>query len=203
MSDSYLIFLFSWFHAGDEDPAHHSDISVSQSGPDHTSLSSGPEQSPSGSVSGSSHSAVQGGWYRKYFYSENPECLLLWKSRMTFTLKIQNVFYSEILGKYRKTRLESVGSLFAVIHLYVFIMWLFYSDFIFLLTDGADSPDANGKLASFSRNCLFFSLLVNNCDITSIIALIDLFIHSVHAEFYFIFYFMCSISNLNADLHCI
>ncbi|XP_044028341.1 glycine-rich protein 1 isoform X4 [Siniperca chuatsi] len=43
------------------DPAHHSDIMIDQSGPDHTSLSSGPDQSLSSSVSGSSHSAAQEG----------------------------------------------------------------------------------------------------------------------------------------------
>uniref|UniRef100_A0A8P4GEW3 Uncharacterized protein n=1 Tax=Dicentrarchus labrax TaxID=13489 RepID=A0A8P4GEW3_DICLA len=42
------------------DPAHHFDISIDQSGPDHTSLSSGPDQSQSSSVSGSSHSAALG-----------------------------------------------------------------------------------------------------------------------------------------------
>ncbi|XP_074469131.1 uncharacterized protein LOC141754141 isoform X3 [Sebastes fasciatus] len=43
-------------------PAHHSDISIDQSGPGHTSLISGPDQSQSSSlsVSGHSHSAAQG-----------------------------------------------------------------------------------------------------------------------------------------------
>ncbi|XP_034400437.1 type 3 secretion system secretin [Cyclopterus lumpus] len=40
------------------DPAYHSDISNDQSGPDHSSLSSGLDQSLSSSVLGSSHSAV-------------------------------------------------------------------------------------------------------------------------------------------------
>ncbi|KAL6100314.1 uncharacterized protein ACO6RY_01949 [Pungitius sinensis] len=45
------------------DPAHHSDISINQSVPDHSSLSSGPDQSHSSSfsVSGFSHFEVQGG----------------------------------------------------------------------------------------------------------------------------------------------
>ncbi|KAM6903284.1 uncharacterized protein PEZ65_018126 [Lycodopsis pacificus] len=44
------------------DTAHHSDINIDQSGPDHSSLSSGPDQSLSSSLSasGSSHSAAQG-----------------------------------------------------------------------------------------------------------------------------------------------
>ncbi|XP_038580373.1 uncharacterized protein si:ch211-80h18.1 isoform X4 [Micropterus salmoides] len=42
-------------------PVHHLDISIDQSGPDHTSLGSGPDQSLTSSVSGSSHSAAQGG----------------------------------------------------------------------------------------------------------------------------------------------
>nr|XP_040045535.1 dentin sialophosphoprotein isoform X1 [Gasterosteus aculeatus aculeatus] len=44
------------------DPAYHSDISINQSGPDHSSLSSAPDQSHSSSfsVSGFSHFAVQG-----------------------------------------------------------------------------------------------------------------------------------------------
>ncbi|XP_037651780.1 uncharacterized protein si:ch211-80h18.1 [Sebastes umbrosus] len=43
-------------------PAHHSDISIDQSGPGRTSLISGPDQSQSSSlsVSGHSHSAAQG-----------------------------------------------------------------------------------------------------------------------------------------------
>ncbi|XP_078031795.1 uncharacterized protein LOC117262996 isoform X4 [Epinephelus lanceolatus] len=41
------------------DPVHHSDISIDQSGPDSTSLISGPHQSLYSSVSGSAHSTTQ------------------------------------------------------------------------------------------------------------------------------------------------
>ncbi|XP_023267640.1 uncharacterized protein LOC111659057 [Seriola lalandi dorsalis] len=41
------------------DRVHQADISIDQSGLDHTAMSSGPDQSLSSSVSGSSHSAVQ------------------------------------------------------------------------------------------------------------------------------------------------
>ncbi|XP_061597731.1 uncharacterized protein si:ch211-80h18.1 isoform X2 [Cololabis saira] len=40
------------------DSVHHFAISIDQSGPDRASLSSGPDQSPSGSISGPSHSAA-------------------------------------------------------------------------------------------------------------------------------------------------
>ncbi|XP_019125209.1 uncharacterized protein LOC104931901 [Larimichthys crocea] len=42
------------------DPAHHSDISIDQSGPDRTSVSLVPDQSLSSSASSSSHSSSQG-----------------------------------------------------------------------------------------------------------------------------------------------
>lgn len=60
-----------------EDGVHQSDISINQSGLDHTSLSSGPDQSLASSVSGSSHSAAQEGWSTKDFYSGKPLRLLL------------------------------------------------------------------------------------------------------------------------------
>lgn len=66
-----LFCSFLWFDSGDKDPAHHSNINVDQSGTDHTSLSLGPGQSPSGLMSDTSVTAAQGGWYEKYFYSEN------------------------------------------------------------------------------------------------------------------------------------
>lgn len=98
-TDASHLFFCSWFHAGHQDPLTHSDISVDQSGPVHTSLGSGPEQSPSSSISGSSHSAAHRGWYRNTFTlkphddfnSETLGRLLLSKKkqkRMTFTLKI-------------------------------------------------------------------------------------------------------------------
>ncbi|TMS17967.1 hypothetical protein E3U43_010293 [Larimichthys crocea] len=55
-------FFVSMFaaHPAVEDPAHHSDISIDQSGPDRTSVSLVPDQSLSSSASSSSHSSSQG-----------------------------------------------------------------------------------------------------------------------------------------------
>lgn len=51
----FMRLLFS--PSGGEDPAHHFTISIDQSGPDGTSLSSGPDQSLSSPLSGPSYSA--------------------------------------------------------------------------------------------------------------------------------------------------